>query len=395
MTKYAIIVPDGAGDYPLDAFDGQSAIEAANTPNMDAIAISGKQGIAMTIPEGFSAGSDVAMMSLLGYDPQECYSGRAPLEAAAQNIQLSANDWVFRCNLITIADERMADHSAGHISTEEATTLINQLAADINESHITFYPGLSYRHLCVINGIQFKVETSPPHDIIGQKVSKHMPRGKNAAVLTEIMKRSRKVFADHEVNKVRMDLGENPVSSVWLWGQGQRTIMERFSKRHGLKGAAITAVDLVKGIAKLIGFDLIDVEGATGYIDTNYKGKGQAAIEALREYDLVFVHIEAPDEASHSGNANAKKKAIEMIDTHVVGPLHEALKRYDSYRILVMPDHLTPVETRAHSSEPVPFAMAGKSVQGVLHKPFCEKNAYESGFRVEKGSEMMEYFLKI
>jgi len=392
--KYAIIVPDGAADYPLDIFDGKSVIEAARTPNMDRISMEGKQGIATTVPAGMTPGSDVAMMSLLGYDPLVCYSGRAPLEAAAQDIRLGPNDWVFRCNLVTIADKRMADHSAGHISDEEAATLIDELAEHLDARHIRLYHGLSYRHLCVINGIPFKVRTTPPHDIIGEKISRHLPSGRNADVLIEIMNQSEKLFADHDINKVRMDLGENPVSRVWLWGQGQRAVLERFSKRFGLKGAAITAVDLVKGIARLIGFDIVNVEGATGYFNTDYKGKGQAAIESLADHDIVLVHIEAPDEAGHSGNAEQKKIAIELIDEHIVGPVHEALEKYKDYRILVMPDHPTPVETRAHSPDPVPFAMAGSTIQGILQKPFCEKNAYKSGFRVQNGCEMMEYFVK-
>jgi len=361
---------------------------------MDKISSEGKQGIVLTVPPGMTPGSDVAMMSLLGYDPLVCYSGRAPLEAAAKDIALGLNDWVFRCNLVTIADKRMADHSAGHISDKEAATLITELDAQIDARHIHLHQGLSYRHLCVINGILFKVKTTPPHDIIGEKISKHLPHGKNADVLIEIMNQSEQLFANHDINKVRMDLGENPVSRVWLWGQGKKAVLERFSKRFGLKGAAITAVDLVKGIAKLIGFDLVAVKGATGYFDTNYKGKAAAAIKALKDHDIVLVHVEAPDEAGHSGNAEQKKAAVEMIDKHIVGPVHEALKAYGDYRILVMPDHPTPVETRAHSGDPVPFAMAGKSIQGALQKPFCEKNAYKSGFRVEKGSEMMEYFVK-
>jgi len=394
MTKYAIIIPDGAADFPLEAFEGKSVIEAAKTPHMDEIAFMGKQGIVRTVPPGLTPGSDVAMMSLLGYDPLVYYSGRAPLEAVAQDIRLGANDWVFRCNLVTIADGRMADHSAGHISTKEGAALIKELANKLDAAHISFHPGLSYRHLCVINGVTFKVITTPPHDIIGDKVSRYMPHGRGSEVLVEIMEVSQELFAEHDVNRVRRDLGENPVSSVWLWGQGQKAVMERFSSRFGMKGAAITAVDLVKGLAKLVGFDLIDVPGATGYFDTNYKGKGAAAVKALSEYDLVVVHIEAPDEAGHSGNAQVKKKALELIDEHIVGPVHKALKQYDSYRILVMPDHPTPVQTRSHTGDPVPFAMAGHAIQGVMRKSFCEKNAYESGFSIENGFEMMEYFLK-
>lgn len=393
-TKYAIIVPDGAADYRLEAFDGKSVIEAAATPNMDKISIEGKQGIVLTIPPKMTAGSDVAMMSLLGYDPVRYYSGRAPLEAAARDITLGRDDWVFRCNLVTIADGKMADHSAGHISTDEGGRLIEELQGVISDERVRFHVGLSYRHLCVIRGERFKVKTSPPHDIIGEKVSKHLPRGKNCDILNEIIARSQQLFENHDINRVRRDLGENPVSSVWLWGQGQKAIMESFSRIFGIKGAVITAVDLVKGLAKLTGLDLINVAGATGYVDTDFAGKGQAAIEALEKYDFVLVHVEAPDEAGHSGNAELKKKMVEEIDKHIVGPVYEALQMYDNYRILVMPDHLTPIETQAHSDEPVPFAMAGSGIRGILHKPFCEENAYNSGFRVERGCEMMEYFLK-
>ena len=393
-TKYVIIIPDGAADYPLDCFDGKTILQAAEIPNTDKISINGKQGIVQTIPPDMPPGSDVAQMSLLGYDPMQYYPGRAPIEAAARGIKLAPNEWVFRCNLVTIADGKMADHSAGHISTEEAARLIRELEAALGEQNLRFYAGVSYRNLCVIGGVKFDVETQPPHDIIGQKVSKNLPHGKNADILNDIMARSQQLFEIHEINRVRRDLGENPVSGVWLWGQGQAAHLESFKKRFGLKGAAITAVDLVKGLAKLIGFDVIDVPGATGYFDTNYVGKADAAIKALQDHDLVFVHVEAPDEAGHSGNAELKKKAVEMIDKHVVGPVHEALKEYESWRILVMPDHPTPIETQAHTDDPVPFAMAGAGVNGILHRPFSEENSYQSGFRVDNGFEMMEYFLK-
>ena len=393
-TKYAIIIPDGAADYPLDLFDGKTILQAAEIPNTDKISINGKQGIVQTIPPDMPPGSDVAQMSLLGYDPLQYYSGRAPIEAAAQDIKLAPNDWVFRCNLVTIADGKMADHSAGHISTDEAAKLIYELENALADEHLHFYAGVSYRHLCLISGEKFDVQTQPPHDIIGRKVSKNLPRGKNADRLNDIMARSQHLFADHDINRVRRDLGENPVSSVWLWGEGQKARLESFRKRFGLKGAAITAVDLVRGLAKLIGFDVIDVPGATGFFDTNYVGKADAAIEALENYDLLFVHVEAPDEAGHSGNAELKKRAVEKIDKHIVGPIYDALQKYESWRILVMPDHPTPIEIRAHTDEAVPFAMDGTGINGILHKPFCEENAYQSGFRVENGFEMMEYFLK-
>ncbi|MBN1804657.1 MAG: cofactor-independent phosphoglycerate mutase [Sedimentisphaerales bacterium] len=394
MTKYAIIIPDGAADEPLEQFDGKTVLEAAFTPGMDEISELGRQGLVRTIPAGMEAGSDVAQMSLLGYDPQRYYTGRAPIEAAARNIRLSLEDWIFRCNFVTIADGRMADHSAGHISSAEAGSLIKELDQQLGSEQIRFHTGVSYRNLIVFKNIDFDVHTYPPHDNIGTPVEKILPRGKGAELLVDLMARSQQLFTGHDINKVRKDLGENQVSSIWLWGQGRRAQMESFRKRFGLKGAAITAVDLVKGLSKLIGFDLIDVPGATGFIDTNYQGKASAAIEALNRYDIVFIHVEAPDEASHGGNALMKKKAVEQIDKHIVTPVFKALQRYESWRILVMPDHPTPVRTCAHSDEPVPFAMAGDNISGILHTTFGETNAAKSGFRIEKGFELMEYFLK-
>ncbi len=394
MTKYAIIVPDGAADEPLEEFDNKTVLEAAETPNMDKISTQGRQGLVRTIPEDMEPGSDVAQMSLLGYDPRTFYTGRAPIEAVARNIKLSTDDWVFRCNLVTIADGKMADHSAGHISTEEAKALIIELNEQLGNEKCQLYPGVSYRHLLVFQGLDFDVQTYPPHDCIGRKIEKILPRGKGAEILIDLMARSQQLFSNHDINRVRRDLDENQVSSIWLWGQGKKTLMESFKKRFGINGATITAVDLARGLSKLIGFDLIEVPGATGFIDTNYEGKASAAIEALDKYDLVFVHIEAPDEASHNGNAEMKKKAVEQIDKYIVGPVLEALQNYESWRILVMPDHPTPISSKAHSSEPVPFAMAGDNISGILHTTFSEANAAESGFRIDNGFEIMEYFLK-
>jgi len=394
VTKYAIIIPDGAADEPLEQFDNKTVLEAARIPNMDKVSALGRQGLVRTIPVNMEPGSDVAQMSLLGYDPQRYYTGRAPIEAVARNIKLSLDDWIFRCNLITIADGKMADHSAGHISTAEAGKLVKELDELLGNEQIRFHTGISYRHLVVFKKLNFDVKTYPPHDHIGTAIEKMLPRGKGAELLVDLMARSQQLFTNHDINKVRKDLGENQVSSIWLWGQGKRAQMERFQKRFGLKGVTITAVDLVKGLSKLIGFDLIDVPGATGFIDTNYQGKASAAIKALDEYDIVFVHIEAPDEASHNGNAEMKKKAVEQIDKYIVGPVFEALQAYESWRILVMPDHPTPVRSCAHSPEPVPFAMAGDNISGILHTTFSEANAAKSGFRIDNGFELMEYFLK-
>jgi len=392
--KYAIIVPDGAADEPLEEFGNKTVLEAAETPNMDKISTEGRQGLVQTVPTNMEPGSDVAQMSLLGYDPNKYYSGRAPIEAAARDIKLSLNDWVFRCNLVTIADGKMVDHSAGHISTTEAAKLINELEEQLGSKQINFYAGISYRHLLVFRGLDFDIQTYPPHDFIGKPIKKILPRGAGADILIDLMARSQQLFDGHDINKVRKDLGENQVSSIWLWGQGKKARLDSFQKKFGLRGAAITAVDLVRGLAKLIGFDLINVPGATGFVDTNYQGKGSAAIKALEKYDLVFIHIEAPDEASHEGNPEMKKKAIEQIDKHIVGPVLQALQNYERWRVLVLPDHPTPIRSCAHSGEAVPFAMAGSGISGILHEPFSEPNAAKSGLRVDKGFELMEYFLK-
>lgn len=394
MTKYAIIVPDGAADEPLEEFGGLTPLEAAETPNLDGISTGGRLGLVRTVPEGFAPGSDVAQMSLLGYDPQRYYSGRAPIEAAARGLRLAKEDWVFRCNLVTFADGRMADHSGGHISTAEASALVRELAAHIRDERITLHTGVSYRHLLTFKGMDFEVRTCPPHDHIGEPVEQLLPRGKGAELLIQLMNQSRQLFAGHDINQVRQDLGENPVSSIWPWGQGRQARLDNFRRRYGVRGAAITAVDLVRGLAKLVGFDLIDVPGATGFLDTNYAGKGEAAVRALADYDLVFVHVEAPDEAGHQGDAQAKKEAIEQVDRLIAGPLLQALEGYENWRILVLPDHPTPVHGGAHSAEPVPFAIAGNQMTGVPELKFSEANAARTGLRIEKGWELMEYFLK-
>ena len=395
MTKYIIIIPDGAADHGLEQFGGKTALEAAEKPNMDKISQSGRQGLVQTVPEGIEPGSDVAIMSLFGYDPQKYYCGRAPIEAVAQDIEMSDSDWVFRCNFVTVPDGKMADHSAGHISNKEGHRLIEIINEHLGSDKIRFYPGVSYRNLMVVKDMDFEVRTFPPHDYIGQAIDKILPRGKGADFLIELMAKASQLFANNEINQVRKDLGENPADSIWLWGQGQKAKLESFEKKFRLRGAAITAVDLVRGLSKMAGFDVIDVPGVTGYIDTNYQGKAAAAIDALKKYDIVFVHIEAPDEASHQGNAEMKKKAIELIDKYVVGPVYEAISKYDSWRILVSPDHYTTISTCAHSTEAVPFAIAGTGIEGLLHLSFSETNAAQSAFLINQGSDLMEFFLTV
>ena len=393
--KYVIVVPDGAADRPLEVFNGRTIFEAAEKPNIDSISINGKQGLCCTVPPSLQPGSDVAMMAVLGYDPVKYYTGRAPIEAVAQEINVTENDWIFRCNLVTTTDETMIDHSSGHISSEEGKKFIDELNKEFGSDRIRFYPGVGYRHLMIVNGYDFSdLQLQPPHDHIGKKIVDLLPRGKNAEILIGLIRKSEKLFKDHEINLARRNLKKNEASSIWLWGHGKKARMEPFEKKYGLKGAAITAVDLVKGLAYLIEFDFIKVEGATGYFDTNYHAKGLAAIEALKKYDIVLVHVEATDEAGHAGDAGIKKKALEEIDKHIVGPVMTELRKYNDWRILVMPDHPTPVSTRGHTNDPVPFAMAGEGIKGDVHLPLGETNAIKTEILFKNGYELMKSFLK-
>ena len=393
--KYVIVVPDGAADQPIKMFGGKTIFEAAEKPNIDFIAMNGRQGLCQTVPPTLQPGSDVAMMAVLGYDPAKYYTGRAPIEAVAQGIDVIESDWIFRCNLVTTAGGKMVDHSSGNISSEEGKIFIEELNKTLGSEHIRFYPGVGYRHLMVVKGYDFPdLQLQPPHDNIGIETEKLMPRGKNANVLIDLIKKSETLLKDHSINLARRNLKKNEATSIWIWGHGKKARMELFKKKYGLNGAAITAVDLVKGLANLIGFDFIKVEGATGYFDTDYRAKGLAAIEAIKKYDIVLVHVEATDEAGHAGKADIKKKALEEIDKHIVGPILADLKKYKNWRMLVMPDHPTPVSTQGHTGEAVPFAMMGDGISGEVHLPLGEKNAVKTGIKIDNGYELMISFLK-
>ncbi len=393
--KYAIVLPDGAADEPVDALDGRTPLEAARKPHIDWISTNGRQGLVYTVPPGFSPGSDVATLSLFGYDPQAHYSGRAPLEAAARGIEVAPDQLVFRCNFVTIVDDVLEDFTAGHISQREADLLIADLNAKLGGRSLRFHSGVSYRNLLVAHdATEGKLHCTPPHDIPNRKVAEYLPRGTGAEWVISVMDKARAILAGHDVNLVRRDLGENPATDIWLWGQGRARPIEPFEKRYRAAGAVVAAVDLIRGIAKTVGMDVLDVEGATGFLDTNYAGKGAAAVAALDTYDLVIVHIEAPDEAGHLGDADAKVQAIERIDEFVVGPLLEKLRTFDEWRILVAPDHPTPVGKRVHTDAPPPFCMAGHRVHAVLKRPFCESAAASSDLTIDLGHELMEYFLR-
>jgi 2,3-bisphosphoglycerate-independent phosphoglycerate mutase len=388
------VIPDGAADVPLKDLGDRTPLAAAATPNIDWIAAHGKTGSVRNVPKGMDPGSDVAILSVLGYDPREHYTGRAPLEAAARGVPAGPDDWIFRCNLVTIIDGVMEDHSAGHISSEEASALIGEINRLLGGERIHFYPGVSYRHLMTLAG-EVDVKTTAPHDILGQPVAGHLPTGPGSEILATLINRSEAVLAGQDVNQVRRDLGENPATHIWLWGQGKKPQLPAFRDHYGLSGAAITAVDLVRGIATLIGWDVIEVAGATGFVDTNYAGKGEAAIKALGDHDLVCVHVEAPDEAGHQADVKGKVHAIEQIDRHIVGPLLDHFRGgSDEWRILVVPDHPTPCPKRTHTAEPVPFALAGAGLSSVVSRRMTEEDAAASDLHIARGCELMEYFLR-
>lgn len=393
--KYAIVLPDGAADEPVEALDGRTPLQAAKKPNMDWVAANGRQGCAVTVPRGFAPHSDVATLSLLGYDPRVDYSGRAPLEAAARGIAAQADELIFRCNFVTIVNEEMTDYTAGHISQAEADRLVNDLNQALAKRGCRFYSGVSYRNLMIAAGaLGMDLQSTPPHDIPDCPVAEHWPRGAGSERVRAIMEEARSLLTGHEVNLVRRDLGENPATDIWLWGQGRAKTLEPFASRFGVRGAAIAAVDLIRGIARTIGMDVLDVAGATGYLDTDYAAKGAAAAAALTAYDLVVVHIEAPDEAGHLGDASAKVKAIERIDEYIVGPLLETLRRSNEWRILISPDHPTPVARRVHTATPPPFCLAGQRVHGVVRESFSESAAAASDLQIDPGHDLMEYFLR-
>ncbi len=358
MGKYAILVPDGAADRPLEELGGRTPLEAANIPNLDFIAQEGVCGTAVTVPAGLPAGSDVANLSLLGYDPRAYYCGRGPLEAASLGVDVGEGEYAFRCNLITVEEERIADYSAGHVSTGEARELLEAVQGALGGPGVRFYPGVSYRHLMVVEGDFSATSCTPPHDAVGSPLAEVEPRGPGAEALIALIDRSREVLEDHPVNRARREAGRRPANRVWFWGQGRNPAMPTLRERYGLSGAVITAVDLVRGLGILAGMRPLEVPGATAYLDTDYDAKGRFAVAALKESDLVFVHVEAPDEAGHEGLAEEKVKAVEGIDRFIACRLLDEMPRLaGDWRILVVPDHPTPISIRTHAADPVPFAL--------------------------------------
>ncbi|MCM2266113.1 MAG: cofactor-independent phosphoglycerate mutase [Desulfuromonadales bacterium] len=398
--KYLILVGDGMADEPIDELGGLTPLEKADTPNMDRLARAGLTGMAETVPAAFHPGSDVANLSVFGYDPATCYTGRSPLEAASMGVELGPDDVAFRLNLVTLVahggDLYMEDFSAGHISTEEARALIATLQDELGDENFQFYPGVSYRHLMVWRGGREDFNLAPPHDLTYQSLRPHTPRSPEAAPLMQITTSAQLLFKSHPVNLRREASGRLPANSIWLWGQGKRPRMQTLQEIHGLTGAVISAVDLIKGIGIYAGLKVIDVPGATGYLDTNYRGKAQAALDALRELDLVYVHVEAPDEAAHGGLLSDKLEAIERFDAEVVGTVLAGLETLGDCRVLVLPDHPTPVKRMTHTKDPVPFILYGSrgefAPRGAV-TGYSEANARSTGILVTPGHLMLRHLI--
>jgi 2,3-bisphosphoglycerate-independent phosphoglycerate mutase len=404
--KYIVLIGDGMADRPVKKLGYKTCLQEAVTTNMDKIASGGEVGSVRTIPPGFAPGSDIANLSIFGYDPSKYYTGRAPLEAVARGIKLRSGDIAYRCNLVTLKfpefknrnKSLMDDYSAGHISTKEAEILIREINHILGNKKITFYPGISYRHLMIWKGGKDNLKNTPPHDIAGKEISRYLPSGDGEDVLRRLMERSTEILLSHPVNRKRIKQGLKSANSIWLWGQGKKPTIPKFKDKYGLKGALISAVDLTKGLGIYAGFEIINVKGATGYLDTNYLGKAKAALNILKSVDFVYLHVEAPDEAAHKGDVEAKIKAIEDFDSKVVGTVLEGIKKFEDYSILLLPDHSTPVQVKTHTDEAVPFAIYRSNrikSRGVRAKNFSEDICKMKGIRVfKRGYELMDYFIK-
>lgn len=396
--KYIVLLGDGMPDEKIEALGGKSPLEYASTPVMDFMAKRGRLGLAKTIPPGYPPGSDVANLSVFGYDPRECYTGRSPLEAASMGVSLGPDDVAFRMNLVNIRSDNgidfMGDYSAGHISTEEGGELVTTLGNELGGGEFEFYPGVSYRHLLVWRKGKDRFELTPPHDISGKPIADFLPRGDGADALLRLMERSRDILTRHPQYVRRLDVGKVPANSIWLWGHGKAPRMVTYREKYGLSGAVISAVDLVRGIGVYAGLEIIRVPGATGYLDTNYQGKAEAALAALERLDFVYLHVEAPDESSHSGSMENKIRAIEDFDSKIVGPISEGIRKFGEYRILCTPDHPTPLRIMTHTSDAVPFIIYGgetEVTEGVAG--YDEYSARKTGLFLEDGYRLMDMMM--
>lgn len=397
--KCLVLIGDGMADFPLAACGGKTPLAVAATPAMDALARDGMCGLFMPIPDGFPAGSDIGNLSLFGYDPHAYFTGRAPMEAANQGIELGEDELVFRCNLVTLNGTTMEDFTAGHISNDDAHELIALLNDRLGSDALRFHPGVSYRHLATLKashpqlGEFLNLKCTPPHDIIGRAYDSYLPQGAGHDPIHNIIRESQRVLRDASTNARRRAAGELPATSVWLWGQGQAPKLETYASRFGMKGAVISAVDLVNGIGRIAGLEVIRVPGATGYLDTNYEGKVAAALDAFDRVDFVYLHVEAPDEASHEGSLEKKLKAIEDFDARVVGPCLDFAVKHGDCRVLVAPDHITSIDSRTHAPGPVPFALYGPGVEPDARTAYSEADAAEAGVLFPRGHELVPHMV--
>ncbi|MFQ3573185.1 MAG: cofactor-independent phosphoglycerate mutase [Thermodesulfovibrionales bacterium] len=400
--KYVVIVGDGMADRPIKELGGKTPLQVAKTPFMDMLASKASVGMVRTIPVGFHPGSDIANLSILGYDPSVCYTGRAPLEAASIGIDLGDNDVAYRCNLVTLkfckgmTNAIMDDYSAGHITSEEARGLIASIQERLGSEEFSFHPGVSYRHLMVWKDGCPDVECIPPHDITGKLISDYLPIGRCCEKIQGIMRASVEILKEHEINRRRAEKGLKPANSIWLWGQGKKPSLTPFFEKYHLNGALISAVDLTKGLGIYAGLKVINVPGATGWLDTNYEGKAQYGLDALNDCDFLYLHIEAPDEAGHSGRIDYKIQAIEDLDRRIIKPVYEGLReRYDTFRLLILPDHPTPIEIKTHSDEPVPFILYDSKKTISKNRTYSEQiSSEEDCIFVEKGNTLMDLFIR-
>ncbi|MDR3210488.1 MAG: cofactor-independent phosphoglycerate mutase [Planctomycetota bacterium] len=389
--KYIVIIPDGAADVPCTEVDNKTPLAAAKTPALDRLAAEGHLGLATTVPPGMEPGSDVANLSLLGYDPKEGYTGRAALEAASLGIEIPPDAAVFRANLVTVVDGVMKDYSAGHISTPEGAELINSLNQDLGIEGVRLYPGVGYRHICLIENAAVQIPACvPPHQILDAEISEHAPQGGFSSWVLEVERTSREHLAGYPVNQKRIEEGKAPATQLWLWGGATAMSLSPFASRYGLATAGlISAVDLMRGIGKLGGMDVITVPGATGYYDTDYAGKARAALDYIYNHDFICLHVEAPDEAGHNGDLVQKIKAIENIDRHIVTPLAVMARHFGDWRIMVAPDHHTPVSSRKHVGDPVPYLLWGGGETANGAKAFTESEATRVGGETVEGKSLM------
>ena len=390
--KYILLVPDGMADLPLDELDGQTPWQAAKTPNFDGLAKVSNVGTVLTVPSGMYPGSDACNMTLLGYDPKKYYTGRGPIEAVAMDVPLEPRDAAYRCSLVTTDGSIMIDYSSGHIPTPDARVLIELVDKKLGNSRVKFYPGVSYRHIMAWQNGAVDVKTTPPHDIMDQPLAEHLPEGEQDDYLKQLMYDSFELLDGHPINRRRVDEGKRPANMIWLWGQGHAPSLPGFSRTFGKRGGVITAVDLLRGLGKSVGMRIIDVPGATGYIDTNYSGKAAYTVDALRGgLDFVFVHIESPDESGHEGNIDHKIASIQDIDRLVVGPVVEAMRKVDDVRLVIVPDHATPISMRTHKEGPVPFLLydSTRTADRDRTVPFDERALDEARTRIDDGTELI------